>query len=284
MVDVGTSFAAGFLATFIPLYIGMFTPGVLPRIWKNPKILTALAAFSAGIIFWFFLDVMGDAVLLDVNQGVSANVTLANRETQAVLVILFAVGLGILFVLERKSSTPSASVKPAPAPANSSSQHFAEFTFAIAAVSALAIGFHALGEGMDIGSSIPSSPSIIEAIGSLYAGVAYILHKFLEGFVIGVFALLASSAFARKLGLLGLISGVPTMIGFFLGAYNPFPIAADTLNPLNIAFFFALGGAGAIYIETKLIPLIARNGMRYSTAIALLLGFYTMYIAGLFHG
>src|SRR5229473_3177678 len=106
MVDVATSFAAGFLATFIPLYIGIFTPAGVARIWKSPRILTTLAAFSAGIIFWFFLDVMGDAVLLDVNQGVSANVTIANRETQVVLVILFGVSLGVLFVLEHKFSTP----------------------------------------------------------------------------------------------------------------------------------------------------------------------------------
>src|SRR5712692_4244752 len=206
MVDVATSFASGFLATFIPLYLGIFTPSVLPRIWKSSKILTALAAFSAGIIFWFFLDVMGEAVLLDVNQGVSANVTLANRETQAILVILFGISLGVLLVLEHKFSSPFSKARPALASVNPlSSQHVAEITFAIVAVSALAIGFHALGEGMDIGSAIPSSPSIIDAIGSVYAGVAYILHKFLEGFVIGVFALLASSTSPRKLGLLGII-------------------------------------------------------------------------------
>src|SRR5213594_4216404 len=104
MVDLATTLCAGILATFVPLYVGIFTPKFLIKIWKNRDASMFLAAASAGIMFWFFLDVMGEAVLLDVNQGFSGNITLANRETQAVLAILFALGLGTLFALEVKFS------------------------------------------------------------------------------------------------------------------------------------------------------------------------------------
>jgi hypothetical protein len=285
MVDLATSFAVGSLATFIPLYLGVFAPNVLVRLWKNPKLLTFLAAASAGIIFWFFLDVMGDAALLDVNQGFTGSVTQTARLTQAVLIILFPVGLGILLALERKfSSKSSRGSQQLVAETGTTSPKFMGFTFAVAAVSALAIGFHALGEGTAIGGSIPSQPTILEAIGGVLPGVAYILHKLLEGLVIGVFAVLAASNSPRKLGYLGLLAGTPTIIGFFLGAWNPFPVDPSKFNPLNITFFFALGGAGALYIELKLVPLITRNRTQYIFVIPLLLGFYSMYLAGLFHG
>ncbi len=287
MVDLATSFAAGFLATFIPLYSGIFAPGVLVRAWKNPKLSTFLAAASAGIIFWFFLDVMGDAVLLDVNQGFQSNVltTPTARLTQAVLIILFPLGLGTLLVLEEKFSpkkNPGQSSELVSEASLGGAPKLMAFTFAIAAVSALAIGFHALGESIVIGANIPSQPSILDAIGGILPGVGYVLHKFLEGLVVGVFALLAASTSPGKLGVLGVISGVPTIVGFFLGFLNPTP-DPKMFNAINTTFFFALGGAGAVYIELKLVPLITRNGLQYASLIPLLLGFYAMYIAGLFH-
>ncbi len=270
MVDFTTSFTTGFLATFIPLYLGLFAPRVLAKVWKDPRLFTFLAASSAGIIFWFFLDVMGGAALLDVNQGFNWSLT------QTALVILFPLGVGTLLLLERKFSLKASSQSPEMVPEVGlrPSSSVMGITFAIAAVSALGIGFHALGEGLAIGVNIPSQPSILDAIGGILPGVAYVLHKFLEGLVIGVFALLATSTSTRKLGVLGAISGVPTLIGFFVG------LAAS----VNTTFFFALGGAGALYIEIKLIPLFTRNKLEYTSMIPLLMGFYSMYIAGLFHG
>ncbi len=282
MVDLATSFAAGFLATFIPVYLGLFAPQVLVKVWKNQKIPTLLAAASAGIMFWFFLDVMGDAALLDVNQGFDRwNVT------QTLLVILFPASLGILYGLERRfSRTAPTQSQSTIAEAGRDSPDPMGITYVIAAVAALGIGFHALGEGLAIGVNIPASPTIIDAIGSVSAGVAYVLHKFLEGFVIGVFALLATSTSFRKLGVLGIIAGVPTIIGFFLGVVGPAPpepFNPNTFNPLAATFYFALGGAAVLYIESKLIPLFTRNRLEYVSVIPLLLGFYAMYIAGLFH-
>ncbi len=286
MVDLTTSLAAGFLATFIPLFLGLFAPSLLIKAWKNPKLSTFLAAASTGIIFWFFLDVMGDAVLLDVNQGFQSNVLITQtaRLTQAVLIILFPLGLGTLLLLEEKFSpkNPSQSDELVSKASLGASGKLMAFTFTIAAVSALAIGFHALGEGLIIGANIPSQPTILDAIGGVLAGVAYVLHKFLEGLVVGVFALLAASTSPRKLGVLGVIAGVPTLIGFFSGVLNPTP-NPSVFNPTNTTFFFALGGAGVLYIELKLIPIITRNGLQYASVISLLLGFYAMYIAGLFH-
>ena len=149
----------------------------------------------------------------------------------------------------------------------------AGITFAIAAVAALGIGFHALGEGLIIGASLPSAADIFGAIGGLLPGFAYVLHKLLEGFVIGAFAVAASATSLRKIGILAALSGIPTVIGFFIGI----PSALDS------SYFFALGGAGAVYVELKLIPIIYGSGRLYTSVAPFLLGFYSMYFAGLFH-
>ena len=270
MVELVGAFLAGILATFVPLFIGLFIPNGLLKVRAGPRAQVFLAAFSVGIIFWFFLDVMGDAALLDVNQGFRAD-DYYQAASHIVLALLFAIGLGILVMLDRRFRKPGTGENTAES--NRMGMPFT-LTFAIASVAALGIGFHSLGEGIGIGSNLPNSADILEAIGGILPGVAYVLHKFLEGFVVGVFAVLASAVSARKLGILGVISGVPTVIGFILGL----PSGLDS------SYFFAMGAAGAVYIEIRLLPLIFRGRFQYFSVVPLLLGFYAMYFAGLFHG
>jgi len=270
LVELVSAFLAGILATFVPLFIGLFIPNGLLKVRAGPRAQVFLAAFSVGIIFWFFLDVMGDAALLDVNQGFRAD-DYYQAASHIVLALLFAIGLGILVMLDRRFRKPGTGENTAES--NRMGMPFT-LTFAIASVAALGIGFHSLGEGIGIGSNLPNSADILEAIGGILPGVAYVLHKFLEGFVVGVFAVLASAVSARKLGILGIISGVPTVIGFILGL----PSGLDS------SYFFAMGAAGAVYIEIRLLPLIFRGRFQYFSVVPLLLGFYAMYFAGLFHG
>ncbi len=256
MVEVLSGLLVGVLATFIPLYLGLF----IPKLYKSgqPAVPLLRAAYSSGILFWFFLDVMNDASLLDVNQGFGGDYT------HAILALSFGVTLIILFSLERLGSSSS----------DFASNSVNRTSYRIAAIVALGIGFHAFGEGIDIGAVIPAASSIVGAIGGVGPGFAYVLHKLLEGVVIGVFALLAGVPSSRKLGILGLIAGVPTILGFFVGLPSH----------VESTYFFALGGAGAVYAELKLVPVIATRGRRYAVVFGVLLGFYSMYVAGLFHG
>src|SRR5712692_3220630 len=148
MADVLSAFASTALATFMPLYLGLLLPPLLGRGSRGSQFFVAA---SAGIIFWFFLDVMGDAALLDVNQGFRGDYT------HPILALMFALGIVALLGLERRFS-------PASVPQSLSSQKETQkvasvnkMTFAVAAMAALGIGFHALGEGIDIGSAIPNS-------------------------------------------------------------------------------------------------------------------------------
>lgn len=265
MIDLATSLSLGIVATFVPLIVGLFLPKGLASIRKTSYSTAWLVAFSAGIIFWFFIDVMGDAAQLDINQGFDGGYT------HLALALSFAIGVSVLFGLEKRFSNTKN------VPTTESSVQIrsiaTDITFAMGAVAALGIGFHALGEGMDIGVSLPKAVNLYDAIGGVYPGVAYVLHKFFEGFVIGSFAVVASATRPRHIGILAALSGIPTVIGFFIGL----PATLDS------TYMFALGGAGAVYVEMKLVPVLARSGRFYALILPLLLGFYAMYAAGLFH-
>jgi zinc transporter ZupT len=202
---------------------------------------------------------MNDAVLLDVNHGFTGGFT------QALLAGLFAASLLLLFGLEQ--------VSKATVHESSRNGSMVGISYAVAVLVALGIGFHALGEGIEIGSLIPSAAGMVDDIGGLGPGVAYVLHKLLEGFVIGTFAAVLRLKSNRLISL-GLISGVPTIIGLLLAISMPF----------NSTFFFAMGGAVTVYVEYKLIPNFANQGKTLLYVVASLLGFYSMYLAGLFHG
>jgi zinc transporter, ZIP family len=248
------------LATIIPLYIGIFTPFLIAG--KSKFRLTLLMAAASGIIFWSFLDLMNDAALLDVNQGFAGGLE------HILVAASFAVALLVLFWLDRVS-----------VPMRRGKGREISLSYATALLVALGIGFHSLGEGVEIGSLIgysytisQASSSLITAIGGLGPAVAYIMHKFLEGFVIGVFAAALKTRFARSL-ILGLPAGIPTIIG----------LAVALMMPVDAAVFFAVGASVVVYIEYKLIPNLTRGDDALLYVVVFLLGFYLMYLAALFH-
>jgi zinc transporter ZupT len=262
MPDIAANFAFGVLATFVPLFIGLFIPTMVANNSARAKVLMS---FSCGIMFWFFVDVMNDAALLDVNQGFSGGLT------HLLLAVLFAVGVLVLVGLEKLTISTENRKR------NASSM--IGMSYSIAVLVSLGIGFHSMGEGVEIGSLIlysyvtNSSSDLIAAIGGFGPGVAYVLHKFLEGFVIGVFAALAKARPSRTT-ILGVVCGIPTVVG----------IALALLTPIDATYFFAIGAAAAVYIEFKLISRFANEGHILPYVIAALIGFYCMYLAGLFHG
>lgn len=249
------------VATFVALYIGLFT--AILAAGKSAYRLLVLMALASGVIFWSFLDLMDDAALLDVNQGFSGGLL------HILIATLFAVTVLVLFWVDAVFQTNQRGHRPV----------IVAMSYATAALVAIGIGSHSLGEGLEIGSLIgysfltnPSSVNLINAIGGLGSGGAYIMHKFLEGFVIGVFAAAARARSMRNL-VLGLFAGIPTMIG----------LGVALIVPVDATVFFGIGAAAAIFIEYKLIPNLVRQRSTMVYIWAWLLGFYLMYLAALFH-
>ena len=99
MVDVATSLSLGVVATFVPLSLGLLAPKILVK-RPNTKVTVWLVSAAAGVVFWFFLDVMLDAVELDVNQGFSRSYTLLEVGSHVALALTFALGVGLLVLVE----------------------------------------------------------------------------------------------------------------------------------------------------------------------------------------
>jgi len=251
--------AEGVLATFLCLYLGIITPFLIAG--QSTYRLTLTMAVASGIAFWSFIDLMDDAALLGVNQGFSGGLS------HILLAGLFAAALLGLFWLDRRFGAPGKARRPV------------ALTYGTALLVAAGIGFHSLGEGIEIGSLIgyyyalnPSSFNLVTAIGGLGSGAAYLLHKYLEGFIVGVFAATLTTRPSRGF-ILGLLAGVPTAMG----------LALAFVTPVDSTVFFGIGAAAMIYIECKLVPTLFTRGRTMVFVVALLLGFFLMYLAGLFH-
>lgn len=143
----------------------------------------------------------------------------------------------------------------------------------IAALIALAIGLHNLGEGLAIGASYATGEI---ALGTFLV-VGFLLHNTTEG--LGILAPLARARpRISQLIMLGALAGVPTIIGAWVGGF--------THSPALTTLFFAIGAGAIAQVVVELWRLFAKNyGPRWIAAPANVLGLMTglliMYTTGL---
>ena len=140
--------------------------------------------------------------------------------------------------------------------------------FAIAYLVSLGIGLHNLGEGLAIGGAI--------ALGSITLGTQLILgftiHNTTEGLAI-VSPIIREPASVRKLGTMGLLAGVPTIFGAWIGGFIQLDI---------MAVLFLSIGAGAILEVVYEISRQARSGLSsFHGYIGIITGLIFMYVTAL---
>jgi ZIP family zinc transporter len=112
---------------------------------------------------------------------------------------------------------------------------------AIALMISIGIGLHNFGEGLAIGASVVLGEIAL----STFLIVGFMIHNTTEGFAI--VAPLAKTRARRMIGkmiIMGLIAGVPTIIGTWIGGFIYSPVAA---------IIFLSIGAGAIFQVVFLI-------------------------------
>ena len=152
MIDFASSFTQFLLATFIPLYLGMFFVTLL----KETAHINVrnLSAFALGLLFWYFLDTLNDAIQLDVNEGLSYGFQ------HATLLLLFVIGFLSLALLGGRSISMKVGVKESGSP------------FLVGILVALGMAFHGIGEGLGFGGTVAgtSAITVLDAIGG-YRGV-----------------------------------------------------------------------------------------------------------------
>ena len=142
----------------------------------------------------------------------------------------------------------------------------------VAALIALGIGLHNLGEGLAIGTSYATGEI---ALGTFLV-IGFLLHNTTEG--LGIITPLSDQRpRLRSLILLGALAGVPTVIGAWIGGF--------TYSPLWTTLFFAIGAGAIAAVVFELWRLFARRAGGGLTAplnaIGFLFGMVIMYATGL---
>jgi zinc transporter ZupT len=142
----------------------------------------------------------------------------------------------------------------------------------VAALIALGIGLHNLGEGLAIGSSYATGEI---ALGTFLV-IGFLLHNTTEG--LGIVTPLADQRPSLgSLVLLGALAGVPTVIGAWVGGF--------TYSPAWTTLFFAIGVGAIAAVVYELWRLFSRRAAGSLAAplntAGFLVGMLIMYATGL---
>ena len=149
----------------------------------------------------------------------------------------------------------------------------AEGRMGVAFLVAVGIGFHNLGEGLAIGAAY----ALGEAALGAFLIVGFMLHNTTEGLAI-VSPIAKDSPTLRTLMTLGLVAGVPTIAGAWLGGM--------AYSPLWATLFLSIGVGAIIQVVVALYKMVARQSPETVwtplTAGGLMAGLVVMYTTGLF--
>jgi hypothetical protein len=270
LLEFGISFIEFVLATFVPLYAGMLLLLVVSNVSRVQS--RYLSAYALGLLFWFFFDTLNDAVQLDVNLGYSLDFN------HAALVILFVAGfLSFTLTGSRLLSKENLSSK-----ANLT-------TFLLAIVVAFGMGIHGIGEGISFGglAAETQASSILDAIGGIGGGAAYVLHKLLESTIVAV--VYVTLARAKRLPFRNQIQEI-SIVGFAFGIMSAAGEAVGYFVPINSSWFYALGAGAALFVVLQAVRPIFADSEKHITfleysgiSIAMIIGFLLLYAAALLH-
>ena len=264
---------ARFLGVFalIGLYVGVI-PVALGLLWYpvmrqiGRRGLQFLLALTVGLLAYLLVD--------SAHDGLELAAAVPGSLQGPALFVFGALGayLGLdlvgAWLSERRQRVKAASMAPA--------------GWILAVLIAVGIGLHNFGEGLAIGSAF--------ALGELALGtlliVGFTLHNTTEGLAI-IAPLARYETDAQRVRIshlvqLGLIGGVPTILGAWLGAF--------VYSPVLAVFFLALGVGGIAQVTRQILMQSAGERglaayLREAHVVAgLAVGVLVMYATGLIVG
>jgi ZIP family zinc transporter len=240
----------GFLVGVVPVALGLLWLPSLRR--ADARWLAAFMALTAGLLSFLAVEALSEAF--------AAQAALPESLGGAGLVLLGVAAsyLFMTFLARRLGGATGAT------------------GLALAALVAIGIGVHNLGEGLAIGASF--------AIGELTLGsfliVGFMIHNVTEGLGIAAPAAEGRRATLPQLAGLALVAGAPAILGAWIGGYA----STDVLTVL----FFAGAAGAALEVVVEVGRYVARRapgGLTSGWVIGgFLAGVAVMYVTGLIAG
>jgi ZIP family zinc transporter len=255
--------------TLIGLFVGVI-PVAIGLLWF--PFLRALSARAMDFLLALTVGLLAFLLIDGGHDGLETAGALPESFQGVVLFVLAAAGAYLVletvgrWLKDRRSSRPES-------PAETSG------SWTLSLLIAVGIGLHNFGEGLAIGSAFALGEA---ALGTLLI-IGFALHNTTEGL-----AIVAPLARARRptpisdLVKLGLIGGVPTIAGAWLGGF--------VYSPVWSVLFLAIGvGAIAQVIVQIVRQMTMRQGVtrqfaRGPVLAGLVAGFAVMYITGMWVG
>jgi len=237
----------GLFVGVIPVFLGLcWLPFVrrLPEQWVG-----FFLALTAGLLVFLAVDAIDEAL------EISGDVASAFQGV-GLIVLGFIAALAVLWGvdgwLRQRRSEMTASY--------------------VAALIAIGIGLHNLGEGLAIGAAY----SLGEVGLTTFLILGFTLHNITEGLGI-VTPLARARPSIKQLILLGVVAGAPTIFGTWFGGLAYSPVLA--------VLFLAIGAGAIVQVIWEVGKLLAKQGKGITTplnALGFTAGVLVMYLTGLF--
>jgi zinc transporter, ZIP family len=243
----------------IPVLIGLLWFPFIKRLSTNKY--NFFLSLTVGLLVFLGID-----ALVESNEITAENIAGAFNGQVLIAMITILSFLVLLYTSEKliqraimksaiNSKSPLLVSSSSYSPDTTTQQQQMIKPVAIALMISIGIGLHNLGEGLAIGAAVVLGKVAL----STFLIIGFALHNTTEGLAIVAPMAKSGKVMIRKLVAMGLIAGIPAIIGTWIGGFLYSPIAA---------IIFLSMGAGAIFqVVFSIASWMAKNNNNNNTAV-----------------